>query len=347
MFTTSADDSGRTEYVTDGPNDSNKVLFIPFAWLGIIVGSIGIVGNGFVLMVILGDRKQSKTKQSRLQNPLLINQTCVDFATSALVIGTYVYKLWGRRWFEGRSGLWLCVMMESEQILWICLTASAFSLEAITIERLFKIVFPIMHRNNFGTKMVFAMIIFTWLFPIAWQVPMGLTTSYIHAGVCFGQARWINTNILELQTWGSPFMTFICPAVVFVYSYSHILYRIYKRNTQISASGLGDRQSTNRAPSKLSRAQINITLTMIIVCACFIILWFPSKVYYMLAMLGVLQSDTEFYNNSYYFTFLIISFINSVINPFIYVFKLSEFRKRAKVMLNMSTAAASSTQPLR
>lgn len=303
-------------------SNNAKSYFGSFAWIAIAVGIIGILGNGIAIAIIAYHR-QTKGQSRQVKNELVTNLTVLDLCTSIILVATYSFKLTHPDiFFHGLSGRWICTMIESEQLLWMFLTASTFALEAITLERLLKIVYPMTHYVHFGPRVTYGLIGITWIFPITWQFWLVWSTSLVQNGQCFAQAKWPSQGVLLLHTYATPLITYIIPVVFFIGSYSHMLYTIKRRNQEVNAT-----TQNNRTNTVLSKAQIKVTMTMVLVCSCFVILFTPMKIFYLLVSLKFADQYDQFFQTLTYFSLLIMVFLNSVINPVIYAITLPDFRK--------------------
>ena len=76
---------------------------------------------------------------------------------------------------------------------------------------------------------------------------------------------------------------------------------------------------------KWQLARRNTIKTLAIVAFCYVFCWSWNQIYYMMINLGF---PADFASNFFHFT-VIILFTNAVINPFIYTFQYSDFKKAA------------------
>lgn len=289
-----------------------------FHVLTFIIGMVGVVGNGLVLLVIYKNRK---TKKSRLQNAFVVNQTCMDLVSSIFLAVTFAYKMGPRINMYGSSGLTLCISLEGEGLLWVFLSASAFSLMSLTFERYIKIVFPIRHHTSFTNTKKAVLLAMTWVVPILWLMAFILAATQVEGGECYYQGFWPSAGLAQFYGWTYIMMFYFIPLLFFIYSYGHMLWTLHKRNSQVGELG---NQANSQNSGNVSRAQVNIMKTMLLVSICFAVLWAPAQLYYFAYIIGVYKGD---YLSTAYYVFNIICFINSIINPFIYAMKIEEFRE--------------------
>ncbi|ELT89587.1 hypothetical protein CAPTEDRAFT_195407 [Capitella teleta] len=122
--------------------------------------------------------------------------------------------------------------------------------------------------------------------------------------------------------------TFFAPMFFFALAYSHMGWVLRKRAVQLgiepnAAAPSGDQKT------KLTKSQVNVTKTMVMITSAFAICWTPNQVYYLMYNLGY---DLNFTSVGYLIT-MFMSFINSCINPCIYAFKLEAFRHGIRAYL--------------
>ena len=80
----------------------------------------------------------------------------------------------------------------------------------------------------------------------------------------------------------------------------------------------------NDVPSeKFQLAKTNTIKTFLIVGACFVICWVSNQVYYLMHNLGY----TIDFNGNLYKGTVVMVFLNSIVNPFIYLAKYHDFQK--------------------
>lgn len=72
----------------------------------------------------------------------------MDFFACAFIVIVYVLKI-PNFCLTGRGGHFLCQLIGSEMIIWVCFYASIAGIVTITVERYAKIVHPIVHKNYY------------------------------------------------------------------------------------------------------------------------------------------------------------------------------------------------------
>ena len=138
--------------------------------------------------------------------------------------------------------------------------------------------------------------------------------------------------------------TFFIPLMILIYCYGRIVWVLTRRTDSKlnsgseSGSGTGNGTGSGRGTGSgtgsgsgpintFHVARTNTIKTFLTVAVCFVICWSNIEVYsafyYLSSYLG---TDTDW--NSTYFNFTIImAFLNSAVNPFIYLIKYKDFQE--------------------
>ena len=109
---------------------------------------------------------------------------------------------------------------------------------------------------------------------------------------------------------------------------------------------------TSRSKDKFQLARTNTLKTFLLVGVCFVICWINNQVYYLMHNLGF-EAD---WNSTYFHFTVLMVFINSTVNPFIYLIKYRDyqealrellgFRKREKKLIPETVASTVSIPPV-
>ena len=301
----------------------------------VVIGLVGVIGNGLTLLVFTKAKQFGKS----VGGMLVINQTVVDLVCSIILIVTHGYKMRPLSVYQGGMDSLLCFLIHAEVLLYISLTVSIYSLVLITLERYLMVLHPITHRVSFTKRRAALMIIFTWIFGSIIPIFGNINATYINKnGLCLVHAggskegRKISNIVYFVQT-------YIVPVMLFVAAYSRIWWIFVKKKYQVgpkaptapnglsTVSGNCQQNTTmenNRSgPRKLTRSQVNFTKMAILIVTAFIILWMPVEIQTMLLNMEV----PVFLGLRGYKVALSLSFINCIINPFIYAFQMENFKK--------------------
>ena len=325
-----------TDDVTDLPSNASDddyyYYYEPYSYLGdptyvypisaaLAVGVVGTLANGFVLLVLL----RFSNLRPRPSTILVLHQTVTDLLSSLLVLLTYACLVTLDGKLRDRWGDFVCKMILSETFFWTAFVASSFSLVSITVERYLMVVHPVFHRNRFTNRLVAILIVIDWVLAAIFLIPNTLVS-----GV---EELWCVYHF-----WPSPahkvaygyiyfFGTFFLPVLILVYGYGTMIHILLKKGRVIQSSDVSGQKKC-----KLSKGQINITMTMVAVAVVYVLCLMPYQVYYLCLVAIPLPDE-----NVPYYTLLIISLVNCCINPFIYAVKFEAFKVGVRRMFGLKT----------
>ncbi len=111
---------------------------------------------------------------------------------------------------------------------------------------------------------------------------------------------------------------------VMIFAYTKIILELRRR----SRARVDDNNQDAR--NMLSRANKNVTKTLLVVVIFFAVCWTPTEIYYMFLNLGAIEVSVY---NATLPIFSAVVVVNLCINPFIYCFTYERFQKQAKKMV--------------
>ena len=156
-----------TTFVMRADIKSTAAYWYPI-YASYIVGTLGVLANGFVLVVLFGFAKLKSLPCTHL----VIHQTITDTICSALLVLRYTLKLTVNGSLTGSWGNFICKFFLTDYFFWTAFNASSFSLVNISLERYLMVVHPVLHRNHFSKAVVAAMIILDWVAGAAMIAPI-------------------------------------------------------------------------------------------------------------------------------------------------------------------------------
>ena len=197
------------------------------------IGSIGLLSNGFVVVVIVCFTSMHK----QLANVFVINQSVIDGVSSLILIIQAASSSKIPSLIPGHLGSELyCRVWQSGLLQWSVFTSSTYNLVVLTIERYLKIVHPIIHKTSFTFKKAKALIIAVWFFGILFQSSYGIPTTTINGSTCWIVATWPDIIIQQAMGYVSVIVQYLIPVFTFLIGYSRMIrsLRVIKINNSES-----------------------------------------------------------------------------------------------------------------
>ena len=167
------------------------------AAVGLVIMIAGVVINCGVLAVLVCARRQFGSSV----HTLITNQCAMDLFTAVSLTCTMVLMLSHGYRYDGRSPILdgaVCMLFEAVTLTGLGVTAGILGLIVITVERYFKIVHAIAHRNHYRN----------------WMTKVGVALPWI-GGTCLilfpamGTTRIVNGKCLKLAVWPHEAMGFV------------------------------------------------------------------------------------------------------------------------------------------
>ena len=217
------------DYTEGGNSLADLLLLIT----NLITGSIGLISNMFVVIVIV--RFTSMYKQ--ITNLFIINQSVIDALFSLFVItqmssgfapqiilfsNEFVSELFCRVW-------------QSQIFLWCAYAASANNLIVLTIERYLKIVHPNVYQSSVTPRRAKILLLLVWLFGFL-QVFYAIPTTAIINSTCWTYTVWPDISTRQFTGLMTIVLQYWIPIFVFIFAYTEII-RVFKRVTIQSSIG--------------------------------------------------------------------------------------------------------------
>ncbi|XP_033641662.1 mu-type opioid receptor-like [Asterias rubens] len=293
------------------------------------LSSLGILGNGFVCFVMLRYRKVFNSTT----NKLIIHQSCLDLIGSCVfLVERFAHMGVVPDSFLGRL---YCHVWWSEWPQYGMFVASTWNLVAISVERYLAICRPVWYRNVFTPRRLKLVMMTAWM--------MGWVEAAHLLVVCFYDSEVLGCNVSwfssEIQAVAGVLVflhELVVPMSIMVLCYSLIIWKLRQR---AQAHG---RDNNTSAQETFSKANRNVTQTVVLVTIFFFICWSPTETNYLLFNLSVYQ-PVNLYEDIFYRVTGGIVVINLCINPLIYCFTYERFQKQLKEMVGRRTRRVEDT----
>ena len=289
--------------------DRGTVLHVFEASLFIIVALAAFCGNLLVCWAIYNNRRL-RTIPNMFVASLALSDICMSSLVMPLTIGVVLY------------GDWIyttAACLYQGYMIFVFGMVSLHTLMAISINRYFVIVRPNSYKKIFTKKRTMYMIIGVWIVAFLISImPLAVPSLEIsfHPGKCvcmyFFESNIAYTLFLEIVFIGTPMnIMLVC--------YSKVLISVRQNNKRIAAMKTERRSTVNVE-------EVKITNNLAVVLLGFVTCW---------GIIGVidfidLARGSPTLARQVYFTYLLLVFISSGINPFIYGIMNKKFRQEYK-----------------
>ena len=310
------DTIGRNDGI-DTTDIGQIIMFIT----SIVVGTLGILGNGLVILICICYPFQGIT------NIVVCNQSLIDFTTSMIFLLQYTLPDY-RYDLPSSSPIaasLLCGVWVSRYPFWALSVSSTVNLEYITIERYMAVFYPFQHRVKFTKYRAKLCAIIPWVYGLLHELPWALTHKEREPGVCSSQ--WQSDGLRFAVGIIAPTDHYVIPLVIICFVYIRIVFKLRESdcldggNTPTTTSG---NSSSDAREIKIKRASRNIIKTMFVVSITYLICWGPNEFLYLYSNLGGKVDFSDAFN---YYT-VVSATCNMCVNPIIYLCNWKDFRAK-------------------
>lgn len=309
-------------------------LNIPYAVFEILVAIFAIVGNLMVIVVFHRERKLR-----RRTNYYIVSLAIADFLVGFLGVPFAILASVGLP-----RNLHACLFTVS--LLVVLCTISIFCLVAVSVDRYWAILYPMAYSRNVRTKTAIGIISMCWMAgTIVGFLPLfGWHADVEHNASCLF-VKVMDYNYLVFLY----FATIITPALLMLAFYAHIYRVIIKQLRQIvTMNPVGDcsRRSSSiqnysvnqrmchggtmlRVLGAARKRDVKATQNLSIIVLFFMICWIPL---YTINCIKAFCPDC-FVHPKLTFFCIILSHLNSAVNPVLYAYHLKDFRAALKAFI--------------
>ncbi|XP_071798676.1 histamine H2 receptor-like [Asterias amurensis] len=284
-----------------------------------IIGTIGILGNGLVCVVI------AKVPAMRtLTNAIIFNQAVIDFLASLFLVllGNIKPQLPQNDSF---GAVLHCAVWDSSILVWMFFTASTFNLVLLTLERYVAIMYPFQYVTYFGRKQVTIMLFGVWVLATGYKARI-IGYKRVVNGEC--ERITLSDDVYVVDGIFTFLIEYFIPLVIMTFCYVRIAMYLKRKATTVQPGLEPNNQDVNSMSGSLIRARRNTLKTLFIVFVTYTICWTPNQLAFFMYNFGLyldLQGD-------FYFISVVLIQLNSCINPIIYSFKYKKFQRGVRVL---------------
>lgn len=280
---------------------------------------LGVLGNGVVIWV-------TGFKMKKTVNTIwFLNLAVADFLFTALLPLSVTYTAMDFHWPFGK---FMCKL--SSMITSLSMFVSVYILVVISVDRCVSVVLPIWAQNHRSVRKASCVSLAVWVLALILSIPYFIFRDTAPSGVsediikCFNNYAlsddYETPSVQQLQRLRYQAMTitrfllrFVIPFTVIFSCYAVIIHRL-RRNRPLA--------SQSRRPFKIIAA----------VVTTFFLCWAP---FHILALMEMVFHTTDYLSSSLHYHVSVgipitssLAFINSCLNPLLYVFLSHNFRDK-------------------
>ncbi|XP_041371488.1 sphingosine 1-phosphate receptor 2-like [Gigantopelta aegis] len=306
---------------TDSLAIPNYVVFHALNGSGITVGylvfnlTLFLLGVAIILLnVVVADtliRRRSRWREPT--DTFVISLAFTDAVTGVSVLYNAVYHL---LIFKDetecliRYGIHLSILL-----------CNTYHLAAVTMERYVRITSPFVYAKTCRKHINILVCCGIW----ALSFLLGLLP-VMGVGKDFSLNRCILFNVISTSYLGTVLALLWMPFVIMVFLYYHI-FTIVRRHT-IAIVKNDYTRTLKKRHSTTESIPLKYTKTVCLVTGVYLVCWMPSGLVVLLALLGKMDHMTLGQRGMLLMYSSITIYLNSIINPVIYAFRISTVRYR-------------------
>ena len=273
------------------------------------------VGNTLVCSIIL-QWKRFRFRRSALDF-LFLNLAIADMMVAVFAIPRYVlHGVFVHP--RGLVGDYLCRYITGGNLMWTAGSASVFTLVTIAFERRHVadvVLGPYGFTKDFSQSKLLAFVIMSWIFALLLNLPLFFIMSYDEE-MDFCTENWPHPVLPKL--YGVLWFTVVgaLPILCMTILYSKVVYQLWVRKVRTQQVNHRARLIPRRKATRMA-----ITLTVI-----YSVCWLPNLILYILAF----NHSNFVYGSPLYKWSVVLTCLNSAVNPFVYTLQSRRFRTSVK-----------------
>ena len=295
-----------TNETTDAVTINTGMWRSALVYLQLVVYVVGFVANAMTFITLMrnGDIFSPSTCLLLKHQALVDSWVC---ATGAIILLEPPMWTTGNKYFDAA----VCFIWHTQTPFWGAILLSVWNLAAIALERYMAICFPFKH-GQFREEMSRNSIAVIYVVNVIVAIPCFFQVRFEHGACIWGYFIRGRTGEQVYYVYGFVWFLFVyvLPVMAYVFLYGRVIITLYrKKNLKRSAV--------------VEAAQAAITKTAVtLTTICLFAIGFDAW-YYVLGNAGVVElkagSDIDR-------VAVVLSVVNSCVNPFIYLFLITPFR---------------------
>ncbi|KAM9496063.1 trace amine-associated receptor 13c-like [Clarias gariepinus] len=316
MNLTEFNESDRCEHFSCPERSVSPAVYILLYVCSAAVVLITVCGNLLVIISVL-HFKQLHTPT----NMLVLSLAVSDFLIGALVLLPLFIWTIESCWIF-KTGSCMSVMIVS----FFLVIQSVYNIALIAADRYLALSNPFVYTNTITIKIMCIMIFINWCVCLVYSILFcnfsgSFTTSVMCPGECYSVPNEVWT-VVDL------IFSFIFPLSVIIILYTRVFVIAKKHATAIRELNNHTQPKPQKITSHLMKSERKAAKVLGILVSVFLVCLLPYFIYSLLGDVIKLQAEISH-------KVLVIMFLNSTINPFIYALFYPWFRRCVKITITL------------
>ena len=302
---------------TSLPPGSNQVAEIVRTVTFWIIIVVGILGNSLVIAVVKMFRSMRTTTNYLLVNVAVADITTLVFTTILLILNATKNSS-----FSSRSlASFLCKFIYTNTVAIVTLLVTALTLTLLAFERYNAMVKPLVVSLRLTADKIAYVIAGIWLVAIALVAPLFGTFDYYpkRGGCSHGKANYEMMIYIDCLI---GILTLV-PFSLIAFCYTQIVYGLYFKKTVCGS------KSERRHMREEIREKRRLVTLLILLTVVFFLSFIPYGILLILKVSKVKHTQLK----SLQYASQYLTLLNCSINPLIYAFQSSSYRRAFKLII--------------
>ncbi|XP_053345342.1 trace amine-associated receptor 13c-like [Clarias gariepinus] len=306
-------DSDHCEYFSCPERSKSPAVYILLYVCSAAVVLLTECGNLLVIISIFHFRQLHTPT-----NMLVLSLAVSDFLVGAFLMPPTLSWMIESCWILGMD-FCMCFMMTG----YFLTSLSIYHVALIAVDRYLALSNPFLYTNRVSVKTMCIMVFSQWFVLLVYNLMLPYVNGNINfvlcPGECFVKLNYV-LSVVDLV------ITFIFPCAVIFILYTRIFMIAKKHATAIRELNNNTRSKTQKITSHSMKSERKAAKVLGIVMSVFMICLLPYFIYSLLGNVIEFQLESLL-------KVMIVLYLNSTINPFIYALFYPWFRKCVKLIL--------------
>lgn len=277
-----------------------------------IIILLALVGNVLVIYILY-----KKPETRRLTSFMYVNLAVADLLVTMVVMPQSMQLiLMDGKWIDGGFGVFLAKLIVF--LFFVALTASIFSLTAVSFDFFFAIVLPMHKFPRFRNKKVLVPII--WISSMCLMIPWLMIVGVKKSSIEFKFSRFGPPQASVRGVYLHLVITiYVIPLTTMCILYGQVCQKLRTHK----APGIPLKNRATRRANATKRQIIRMSIAIVV---AFALCWLPAHVYHM-----ILAIDLELHSSLPKYVMVVCywcGYANSAVNPWLLIY----FKKRFRVV---------------